>query len=455
LGVCVALTSLLLAKAEAVWWKAALPSVSAYALLMAGIVIKDQNNVLASVVTRALNFARKQVWVSILAALALTGLAVFLGLRLYADAAQPDGLLRVAVYEQANIEGNRRPGLSVRMESLSGGDALDLTTNDRGLVEFPANLGDVITVSITRDDGRVRVLLSNDRVDENDLQNVLNVDLAEADVSWLTPQEARELGDKIGSLRIDPALLRWDRDTASRQIGNSTLLQRFAGLGLPSAEYIIAREPFVIGYSPTLRQPRWIASAVSGEPVGRRTHDRFAPDPAIPAEAQASPQDYARNIFDRAHLVSRADLGPVFSVTDERNYMTMVTPQTDVVNQRIWNDLEKYTSALKDSSNEVLVIRGPAFITSPEKSSTISINVIGVSRIPVPTHFFQIVALRDAGGVRLECHLVPNTLTANGYEAGQAAETFRASLEAVRAATGLNIFPTMGAGAGCATPTPS
>lgn len=440
LGLLIAGASLLLSRNEGSWWTVPLPALGAYALLLAGLFFKDLDNPIARLIGGGVEAVASRAWLAALLAVLTTAAAVALGHYLIVSADRPDGELRFIVYDRDNIEGRRQAGLTMELEHLlDPAPVVAQTTNDRGVAAFPISIGEAITVRLVRGDGRIYILYPNRTVSPADLATLTDVDISDVPSgAWLTRAAVDDLGEQVGSMRIEASLLRWQPRLSSRQVGDAAALAPFEPLALPRAEIVIAREPFITGFSPTLRQPRWVASRISGLPVGRRGRDLYGPDPLLPPEMQSSSRDYHANIFDRGHLVRRNDLGPSGS-TDERNYMTGITPQTSVTNQRLWQSLENYTSALKRPSNEVLVLRGPAFVSTG--SEPITISVIGVSRVPVPTHYFQVAMVVEGGRATYHCHLVPNTTQVGLVARGETPTRFRTTLPAIEAATGLRLFP--------------
>lgn len=445
LGLLVAGISFLLSRSAGSWWTVPLPALGTYALLLIGLYFKDHSNPLARLIGAVVEAVSSRFWLAATAALLSTTAAAILGYYLIVTALGPDGELRFIVYERGNIEGQRQTGLTMELEHLRGtGQTVSEQTDSRGIARFPVSLGDLVTVRLVRGDGQIYVYHNNRTISKADLDSLSPIDIAKVPAQeWLTRAKVVALGDQVGSLTIDPNLLRWNQGMPSRVVGDPAALGLFTPLQLPGAEIVIAREPFISGFSPALRQPRWVASRVLDGPVGRRGRDRYAFDPLLPAEMQASPGDYTRNLFDRAHLVRRADLGPVFSLSNERNLMTMITPQANVMNQRLWVDLETYTSALKTPRNQVYVLRGPAF--AGPRQDQVTLSVLGSSRLPVPTHYFQVALVVEGGRTTAQCHLVPNTTQVGTAARGETPRRFRATLPAIEAVTGLRFFAGMAA----------
>jgi DNA/RNA endonuclease G (NUC1) len=191
-----------------------------------------------------------------------------------------------------------------------------------------------------------------------------------------------------------------------------------------------------VGFSPLLKLPRWVAyRIVTGKSFAREPGE-FMPDPALPAAYQALSSDYSGNDFDRGHLVRRQDLfGLGRRAAREVSYLTAVVPQLSYVNRRIWFALEDYASAKAGSGREVYIIRGPVY--APAAGSTmVNVTLMGASLVPVPTHFFQILAIVESGTMTVEAHLIPNSYVP--LETGDVAQ-FRASVRSIAQKTGLQL----------------
>lgn len=442
LGVLVAALSFLISRNENAWWTVPLPALATYVVLLIGILFKDQDNPVAKLLSTAMEAVVRRVWLAVMIAVLMTTAAAAAGYHLIRTAERPDGELRFLVYEGANIEGHRQAGLTIEVEHLSSStQTASAVTDERGMAAVPISIGDFVTVRIVRADGRIYVLNHHKTVSESDLADPSAVDISQvAADQWFTRRDFVNLGEQVGVLTVDPALLRWNARSRTRIVGDPATMTPLAPLALPPAEIIVAREPFTTGFSPALRQPRWVASRVfAGGVIPRREPATNRPDPLLPEEMQVSASDYANNIFDRAHLVRRNDLAPQFRGTEERDYLTAITPQTNITNQRLWRDLEDYTAERKTPTNEVYLLRGPAFVSG--SSGQITLSVLGASRLPVPNYYFQIAMIVEPGRSPLiECHLVPNTNQAGLVARGETPQRFRTTLREIEAATGLPFF---------------
>jgi endonuclease G len=124
--------------------------------------------------------------------------------------------------------------------------------------------------------------------------------------------------------------------------------------------------------------------------------DDWRLDERIPAEWQAGPEVYARNDFDRGHLVRRRD--PVWGPDAEQAngdtfHYTNAAPQASGFNQsdELWVGLEDHVLRYADAHDQRISV-----FTAP---------VLGVEDLPyrgilVPLRFFKIAAWVRAGALR-------------------------------------------------------
>lgn len=192
--------------------------------------------------------------------------------------------------------------------------------------------------------------------------------------------------------------------------GDSILQVGNAPWGVPRADLILNRLGYVLGYDLKQRLPRWVAYSIGSTKQRVPRTQKFIVDPAIAREKQANPSDYRQSGYDRGHMISPADLffkGPV--TVQEAFYMSTVTPQTPWLNRRLWRDLEvRVRDTVQSRQQPAFVIAGPLFIDSSE-GTNFEFKTIGEGRIPVPTHYFRIMAMATPdGGVDAFGLIAPN-----------------------------------------------
>ncbi len=128
---------------------------------------------------------------------------------------------------------------------------------------------------------------------------------------------------------------------------------------------LIEREGWVLFNDPRTKFSDWVAYRVSPSTIGRSKAREWKADPDLPPEETLEPEDYrgahARLHTDRGHQVPLASFSGVRKY-EPLNYMSNVTPQQSVLNQKLWNILEQKERELVLSRNLPLyVVTGPLY----------------------------------------------------------------------------------------------
>ncbi len=425
-------------------WVKALPALVSFAACVAAVFWASKKDAWVTDLARSVMKAllRRPALLYLCAVAAGTAAVVF-GLRVRDLSHEREGKFAVQIVRRDDVPEQYVKGMPVTVDHKLRTEVVRRLTDDSGRAEFDVDAADVFAVRIQKSDdpaAGVFVLKSDAQINEKTkrgFQLVRLVDIPEE--SWiesaLTESSAGEFA------QIPPSYLRWRGDErAPHMITEAGAVSTFP-FTLPDAETVIIRREFTVGFSPLLRLPRWVAyRIVPGETIRRRP-DRFVSDPELPERYQASPADYRNNDFDRGHLVRRADLfGLGEASTLKIFYLSAVVPQLSYVNQRMWLALEEYTSAKAMAGNDVYVIRGPIYDSAPG-NATVNVTLMGPNRVPVPTHFFQVMyAGKSASSV--EAHIVPN---AYAPLKNKDVSIFRTSVSAVSEKTGLAFAPSAGA----------
>jgi endonuclease G len=159
---------------------------------------------------------------------------------------------------------------------------------------------------------------------------------------------------------------------------------------------VLFRDGFVLSNNRRTKFSDWAAYRVTQETMGKSKRGRWKVDPDLAEHETLEPEDFrgahAELGTDRGHQVPLAS----FSGTEGRealNYMSNLTPQRSLLNQKLWNFLE---SAVRDlASGEgvkgVYVVTGPLF----EREMPPLPHADEPHR--VPSGYFKVVALVQAG----------------------------------------------------------
>lgn len=207
---------------------------------------------------------------------------------------------------------------------------------------------------------------------------------------------------------------------------------------------VLVNSGYAVGYSEDLKVPLWAVYRLGNKrtdtiPKWERP-SRFEVDTRT--TARVSHDDYVRNFdgvtWDRGHMVPNAAMEHQYGQLAqlETYLMSNIIPQTSLLNQGLWQDLEEEIRERisQDDTDgkevtDVWVICGPIFADDPIKRWP--------SGVAIPSHCFMIVAYKKgyngtlkAAGFVFPQKPVETTLTAHAV-----------SVRAIEGETGLNFFP--------------
>ena len=200
-----------------------------------------------------------------------------------------------------------------------------------------------------------------------------------------------------------------DAPLATNRLACAGLPVRTPGGAAPDDIAVLNKKGFVIGYSPSLRHPVWVAykaHPVRGAALPLRPSG-FKPDP----EARNSPQhkEYAKSGYNRGHMApNRAIATRYGKEAQAQTFLTSnICPQRAALNQGPWCDLEFRISELWPGCyGDVWVIAGA--ITAP-----------GGKRLPsgvsIPTAFYQIVVAQERARLRAFAVYMPQNIRRRAY----------------------------------------
>ena len=216
---------------------------------------------------------------------------------------------------------------------------------------------------------------------------------------------------------------------ATNRLACAGLPVRTPGSAAPNDITVLNKKGFVVGYSPSLRHPVWVAyktHPVRGAVLPLRPSG-FKPDP----EARNSPQhkEYAKSGYNRGHMAPNLAIATRYGKeAQEQTFLTSnICPQRASLNQGPWCDLEFRISELwPDCYGEVWVIAGA--ITAP-----------GGKRLPsgvsIPAAFYQIVVAQDNARLRAFAVYMPQNIRRRAYS-----RTTLVSIDEVERLTGLDFL---------------
>ena len=209
---------------------------------------------------------------------------------------------------------------------------------------------------------------------------------------------------------------------------------RRVGPPAPDDIQVLDRGEFVIGYSPRLRHPVWVAYHVP--PEARFEHGKrpgFHKDGAVPSSPMAG--DYARTGYDRGHMAPNYAIETRFGKDAQKRTfaMTNVSPQSPSLNRGPWRELEHRIADLWTAKyGEIWVVVGAL---SPSSGSR---ETLPGTSVEVPESYYMVLAAQTADGVRALAVLLPQKIRYGAFPVHNIV-----TIDRLEEMTGLDFFPEM------------
>lgn len=166
---------------------------------------------------------------------------------------------------------------------------------------------------------------------------------------------------------------------------------------------LVKHDIYVLGYNEKYEQAGWAFYRLKKDYIygnASRNGIDFMPDKNVPTFSALS-SDYSRSGYDRGHLVPAGDFHCCQEYLNETFYMSNISPQNRDFNRFIWNDLENAVRNWAKKYNDIYIITGPVFDSSPK--------FIGkYNKVAVPKAFYKIIFRKSGDGIRAISFLIPN-----------------------------------------------
>jgi endonuclease G len=208
--------------------------------------------------------------------------------------------------------------------------------------------------------------------------------------------------------------------------------------------YLLAKSQYALSYHRDRGIPNWVSWHLSSEWLGSAARqDDFRADPDLPAawyHVQAN--SYTGSGFDRGHNCPSADRTSTVADNSATFLMSNMVPQAPRNNQQTWANLEDYCRTLVGQGNELYVICG-----SYGRGGTGTngyATTLDQGRVTVPAHCWKVVVVlpigtNDASRVSATTRVIAiDTPNDNGLSTAWG--TYRTSVDAIEAATGLDVL---------------
>ncbi|GAA4041644.1 DNA/RNA non-specific endonuclease [Hymenobacter glaciei] len=210
------------------------------------------------------------------------------------------------------------------------------------------------------------------------------------------------------------------------------------------SNYLLLKSQYALSYHRDRGIPNWVSWHLSSDWRGSAARqDDFRPDPTLPAGwYQVQSNSYTGSGFDRGHNCPSADRTNTVADNSMTFLMTNMMPQAPRNNQQTWANLEDYSRTFLASGNEVYVICG-----SYGRGGTGTngyLETLDQGRVTVPARCWKVVVIiptgtEDATRVTTGTRVIAID-TPNDNSISTTWGTYRTSVDAIEAATGLDLL---------------
>lgn len=210
--------------------------------------------------------------------------------------------------------------------------------------------------------------------------------------------------------------------------------------------YLVVKSQYALSYNNSRGIANWVSWHLSTAWKGSAVRcDCFTQDATLPTGFfRASTSNYTGTGFDRGHLCPSDDRDGSDTDNAATFKMTNIAPQSPILNQQTWGDLETYCRTLITQGKELYIIAG-SYGTGGTGSNGGTTSTIASGSITVPNRFYKIIVvlskgINDVGRVTTSTRVIavnmPNLQTVNSQTWGY----YRVSVDAIEAATGYDFL---------------
>jgi endonuclease G len=190
------------------------------------------------------------------------------------------------------------------------------------------------------------------------------------------------------------------------------------GLPVPTGpiadEQLLVHREYVTNYNRDLKIPIYATYLLKASDVVQASREKcFREDPRLDQSARSELADYVEPIFDRGHLVPRADMNRSKGVMINTFLLSNMMPQHDQFNQGIWETLETMVRAWATEKGAIIILSGAVFDANADgarDAPSVVKRVRPTDRVGIPTHFYKIVLHeKPNGAIDAIAILLPHT----------------------------------------------
>ncbi|MBF9239957.1 DNA/RNA non-specific endonuclease [Hymenobacter sp. BT683] len=210
------------------------------------------------------------------------------------------------------------------------------------------------------------------------------------------------------------------------------------------ANYLLYRPQYAVSYHRDWGKPNWASWHLSADWIGMAARqDDFRADPDLPAGwYRPGASSYAGSGFDRGHLCPSADRTRTIADNSATFLMTNLMPQAPRNNQQTWANLEGYCRDQLATGQEVYILCGS--YGQGGTGANGYATTLDQGRIRVPARCWKVVVVLPTGdddATRVSASTRVIALdTPNDNTISTSWGTYRTSVDAIEAATGLDLL---------------
>ena len=241
--------------------------------------------------------------------------------------------------------------------------------------------------------------------------------------------------------------------TGGGTVGGPATRDDNMGMGNPSGanattanNYLLSRSQYTLSYNNSKGMANWVSWHLSTAWKGSTPRcNCFTQDAALPSgDFKATTSNYTSTGFDRGHMCPSDDRDGSDTDNAATFLMSNITPQSPVLNEQTWGDLEAYCRTLITQGNELYIIAG-GYGQGGTGSNGGTSNTIATGHINVPSHFWKVIVVLpigtgDASRVTSTTRVIaidmPNTQTVNTHTWGY----YRTTVDAIETSTGYDFL---------------
>lgn len=197
---------------------------------------------------------------------------------------------------------------------------------------------------------------------------------------------------------------------------------------------IFVNRGYATGYSEWFRGPLWVAYRLPAQLRYRHPAPRSPFRPDTRSLLPVHPNDYTGSGYDRGHLAPSRAIGLAYGPWAQREtfLMSNISPQRDLLNQRVWERLEDATlEQFRPRFEALWIVSGPLYVDSRSLPTALGVRVPNA-------YFCVLLGERQGNPPHALAFLVPQSV--NGQEP---LEQFLDTVDDIERLTGLDFFPDM------------